>query len=221
MDFKAVLFDLDGTLLDSLEDLADSMNAVLHRQRYPEHPVEAYKYFVGDGIEALARRALPEAHRDEEAIAACVREMRQEYGNRWDKKTRPYPGIPELLDELSRRGVKMTVFSNKPDETTRVMVARLLPRWRFERVRGERPGTPRKPDPAGALEIARELGLSPEEFLYVGDTDTDMKTALAAGMFPVGVLWGFRDAGELEAHGARAIIKRPLDLLTLGAPAPE
>ena len=215
MDFKAVLFDLDGTLLDSLEDLADSMNAVLRRSGHPEHPVEAYKYFVGDGVEALARRALPEGHREAAAIVACVREMREEYGGRWDKKTRPYAGVPELLDGLARRGIKMVVLSNKPDEFTRMMVERLLSRWKFDAVRGARHDTPRKPEPSGAVKIARDLGVSPEEFLYVGDTDTDMKTAVAAGMFPVGVLWGFRGEDELRANGAKAIIENPMDLFDL------
>ncbi len=215
MNYKAVLFDLDGTLLDSLEDLADSMNAVLRRNGHPEHPLEAYRYFVGDGVEALARRVLPEGHRDEAAIAACIEQMREEYKDRWDKKTRPYPGIPELLDALTERAVKLGVLSNKPDATTRTMVAALLPRWSFDDVVGARPEVPRKPDPAGALEIARRLAVAPAEFLYLGDTDTDMKTAVAAGMFPVGALWGFRDAEELTASGAKVLIEKPTDLLGL------
>ena len=215
MKFKAVLFDLDGTLLDTIEDLADSMNIVLGRMGFPTHKVEAYKYYVGDGVRDLALRALPEGHRDEETVKECIAAMRQEYGNRWDKKTRPYPGIPELLDAVTARGVKMAVLSNKPDATTKVVVAKLMPRWRFDYVAGERAGIPRKTDPAAALSIAEQLGIPPQEWLYLGDTNTDMKTACAAGMYPVGALWGFRTADELLASGAKVLIKYPTELLTL------
>lgn len=215
MKFKAVLFDLDGTLLDTIEDLADAMNFVLSRMGFPTHKVEAYKYYVGDGVRDLALRALPEGHRDEETVKKCIPAMRQEYGSRWDRKTRPYPGIPELLDALTARGIKMAVLSNKPDQNTKVVVAKLLSKWRFDVVAGERAGIPRKPDPDAALSIAEQLGIPPQEFLYLGDTNTDMKTAVAAGMYPVGALWGFRTADELLASGAKMLIAKPTDLLDL------
>jgi phosphoglycolate phosphatase len=215
MKFNAVLFDLDGTLLDTLEDLADSMNNVLNRFGFPGHAVEAYKYFVGDGMENLARRALPENHRDEATVARCVAAMREEYGTRWAEKTHPYQGIPELLDALTARGIKMAVLSNKPDDFTKVIVTRLLPHWRFELVVGARPSMPKKPDPAAAVELAERLGIPPRGFLYLGDTNTDMQTAGAAGMYPVGVLWGFRTADELTASGAKVLIEHPTDLLEL------
>ena len=213
MNHKAIIFDLDGTLLDTIDDLTDSMNQVLSRFGFLGHDRETYKLFVGDGIEVLARRALPPENRNEEMVAQCVTAMREEYALRWDKKTRPYPGIPELLDALFQRGCAVSVLSNKPDDSTQMAVAKLLPRWSFQIVWGARSSVPKKPDPTAALEIAGLLHLTPDQFLYLGDTDTDMKTAFAAGMFPVGALWGFRTAQELIADGARALVEQPLDFL--------
>jgi phosphoglycolate phosphatase len=215
MIFRAVLFDLDGTLLDTLDDLADSANLALRRLELPEHPVEAYKQFVGGGIENLVRRAVPEDRRDAATLAECLKLTRENYAARWAEKTRPYDGIPELLDALAARGIPMAVFSNKPEDFTRLCVERLLAAWHFEMVLGATPALPKKPDPAGAHEIARHFQVALAEVLYLGDTDTDMQTAVAAGMFPVGALWGFRDAEELTANGARVLIERPLDLLPL------
>lgn len=214
-NFRAVIFDLDGTLLDTLEDLADSMNNVLAQMGLPGHDLERYKFFVGDGVEMLVRRALPVTHRDDATVARSVSAMRQEYGRRWALKTRPYEGVPELLDGLRERGLKTAILSNKPDDFAKMTVERLLPHGRFDLVLGERPGTARKPDPAGALEVAERLGLPPEAFLYVGDTGTDMRTAVAASMFPVGALWGFRPASELVASGAKVLIHEPSELLKL------
>jgi phosphoglycolate phosphatase len=213
MNIQAVLFDLDGTLLDTLDDLADSTNLALRQLGFPEHPAVAYKRFVGDGIDNLICRALPEERRDAATLAACGKLVRENYAAHWAEKTRPYAGVPELLTALTARGIRMAVFSNKPDEFTQLCVARLLADWRFEIVVGARPGLPKKPDPAGACLIAQQLQLAPAEVLYLGDTDTDMRTAVAAGMFPVGALWGFRTADELLAHGAKMLVEKPLDLL--------
>jgi len=213
MNYKAVIFDLDGTLLDTIGDLTDSMNLTLSRFGFKGHDQETYKNFVGDGIEILVQRALPPDSRQPEMVDRCVAVMREEYANHWDKKTRPYPGIPELLDILSQKGWPLSILSNKPDDSTRMVVAKLLPRWSFQIIFGSRPSVPRKPDPTAALEIAGLLNLSPDQFIYLGDTGTDMKTALGAGMFPVGVLWGFRTAQELMTQGARILIEKPLDLL--------
>jgi phosphoglycolate phosphatase len=210
-----VLFDLDGTLLDTLEDLADSMNAVLRQFGYAPHPPEPYKYFVGDGVVNLVTRALPEAHREAATVAKAVELMRRTYAEHWADRTRPYPGIPELLDALATRGVRMAVLSNKPDDTARLCVARLLPRWRFDAVVGASHGIPPKPDLAGVRSIIALLGVPVEQFLYLGDTNTDMATANAAGMFAVGALWGFRTAEELREAGAKVLIERPGDLLGL------
>ncbi|MGE5599497.1 MAG: HAD family hydrolase [Bacteroidota bacterium] len=215
--FSAVLFDLDGTLLDTLDDLAASMNAVLAGRGLPGHPVEAYRHFVGDGMETLVRRALP-AGSDEAAIAASLAAMRAEYGRRWADQTRPYPGVPDMLDALAARGLPMAILSNKPDDFSRLTVERLLPRWRFRAVVGMRPGVPRKPDPAAALQIASELKIPPNQFIYLGDTGTDMCTARGAGMYAVGALWGFRTAEELRENGAARLIAAPGELLALLTP---
>lgn len=216
MRFKAVIFDLDGTLLDTIGDLARSMNIVLEQFGFPGHDVEAYKTYVGDGLEMLVRRSMPETVREDGGLRSrCMQAMREEYHRRRKETTGPYPGIPELLAELAARQLKMAVLSNKPHAPTRLLVEELLPNWRFDAVVGESPETPRKPDPAGALAIARSLGLEPRHFVFVGDTGIDMKTANAAGMHPVGALWGFRAADELLAAGARNLIHDPLELLPL------
>ena len=215
MSYCAVMFDLDGTLLDTLEDLADAMNVALGQLGCPARPIEEFKLIVGDGVVVMAQRSLPESRRDEATIARCVALVREEYGKRWADKTHPYAGIPELLDALAGRGIRMAVVSNKPDDFTRLCVGRLLPRWRFDAVIGVSPATPPKPDPKGVLESAARLGLAPADFLYLGDTNTDMRTAVAAGMFPVGALWGFRSAEELLASGAKVLIGKPGDLLPL------
>ena len=149
---KAVLFDLDGTLLNTLDDLADSMNTVLKRFGFPQHPVEAYRYLVGDGIVNLVSQALPDQYRDETTINRIVSVDREEYARNWSNKTRPYEGIPDLLNALQNRGIAICVLSNKPDEFTQIIVKRFLPNWKFAVVRGANDETPIKPDPAGALQ---------------------------------------------------------------------
>ncbi|MGA2400259.1 MAG: HAD family hydrolase [Syntrophobacteraceae bacterium] len=215
-NFQAIIMDVDGTLLDTLQDLADSMNATLSHFGFPVHPVENYRHFVGDGMENLVRRSLPDsAKNDPRLISRCLEMMRQTYERNWKAKSRPYPGIPELLDALTARGLKMAVLSNKPHDFTLKVIAEFLAAWRFEAVMGERPPVPRKPDPSSALEIANVLGVEPAGFLYLGDTATDMKTANGAGMFAVGALWGFRNAEELIASGAARLIGKPAELLEL------
>ena len=196
-------------------DLADSMNAALEKLDYPQHPKEAYRYFVGDGMAMLAQRVLPQADRNEENIDKCLQGMRTEYANRWADTTRPYDGIAELLAGLDERGLKKVVLSNKPDDMTKLTVEKLLADFKFDIVQGVSDEVPSKPDPAGALAIAYELGLSPDEFLYLGDTNTDMQTANNVGMYAVGAAWGFRDADELKANGAQIVVEKPTDVLDL------
>lgn len=215
MRFKAMVFDLDGTLLDTLDDLADSMNCVLSGRHYPIHEVDAYKYFVGNGLRDLVRRTFPEDTRYDENVDRGLAELRDEYGKRWSSKTKPYKGIDALLSGLADTGMKMAVLSNKADDFTKQMIRKFLPDWHFDLVFGERNGVPRKPDPAGALEIAGTLGIQPEDCLYLGDTGVDMRTAVSAGMYPVGVLWGFRKAEELVENGAKLLITSPAVLLDL------
>jgi len=216
MKYKAVLFDLDGTLLDTLEDLADSMNAVLAARGHPTHPVEKYRYFVGDGVEELARRVLPAAFSsDESEVKACTQSMRGEYGARWNRKTHLYPGIKELLDGLTEKGVILTILSNKPDAFVKEIAVHFFRPWRFASAQGARPDVPRKPDPAAARAISRAIGVETGDFLYLGDTNTDMRTAVAAGMYPVGALWGFRPEAELREAGAISLAAYPTDVLSL------
>ncbi|MCP4402242.1 MAG: HAD family hydrolase [bacterium] len=213
MKYKAVLFDLDGTLLDTLDDLADSTNRVLARLGLPEHPVDAYRYFVGDGLANLIKRVLPEKKRTESVIKQGIQLFQEDYTQSWKIKTRAYEQVPEMLDRLKEKGLEFAILSNKPDEFTQLCVAELLADWHFEIVRGQQEGIPRKPDPAGAFEIAKALEIAPHEFLYLGDTATDMQTATSAGMFAGGVLWGFRERDELLEHGAQQLFEHPLDVL--------
>lgn len=216
MEKQAVLFDLDGTLLDTLEDLAACLNAVLEQFGLPPHPLEAHKYMIGDGLRTYVVRALPEDRRNDEAlIERVIQADRELYGANWAAKTHLYDGVPELLSTLADRGLKLAVLSNKPDGFTRLMVSHFMGDVPFQQVRGARDGTPLKPDPAAAVEIADALGAAPENFLYVGDTSTDMRTAVGAGMFAVGALWGFRTRDELEASGANVMIHQPLQVLDL------
>jgi len=215
MKFKAVVFDLDGTLLDTIDDLTDSANAVLAASGFPTHSAEAFKYYVGDGVRSLVARMLPEGHRDEITIESSLAAFRMEYGLHWADKTMHYKGIPQLLNALAEKNIKMTILSNKADEFTQLVVKKLLPDWKFEAVFGESPAIPKKPDPSGACKIASLLGIPAGEFLYLGDTNVDMKTAVLAGMYPVGALWGFRKSDELVEGGARVLIPRPETLLDL------
>jgi phosphoglycolate phosphatase len=212
--YGAAIFDMDGTLLDTLVDLGNCMNRVLAGSGYPGHPIEAYKHFVGDGMRNLAERVLPEDNRDESTIERISAEMVSEYGKGWEEKTALYPGIAPLLDELARRGIRRAILSNKPHQLTDIMARRYFGRWGFDPVFGARDGVPRKPDPASALEICRAWGLEPGEVLYAGDTNTDMRTAREAGMFALGVLWGFRSREELIEYGAQALIAEPGQMLS-------
>jgi phosphoglycolate phosphatase len=214
MPFRAILFDLDGTLLDTLVDIADAANAVLADRKLPTHSYDDFRYLVGDGVRVLFERALPAGTGSEE-VAECVACFQQAYDQSWNRTSRPYAGIEPLLDELVRRDLALTVLSNKPDHFTQLCVRQYFPRWPWAAIAGQRSDIARKPDPAGALRIAAELHLAPAEILYLGDTSTDMRTAVSAGMYPVGCLWGFREEAELRASGAQAIIARPEELLGL------
>ncbi|MCP4749397.1 MAG: HAD family hydrolase [Proteobacteria bacterium] len=213
MSYKAVLFDMDGTLLDTLTDIAKSTNRVLASRNLPQHKLEDYKYFVGAGATHLVTSVLPEEERNEKTIQECLEAFEKDYSVRWKENTRPYAGIEEMLDTLTKRGLKMAILSNKPHEITVSCVGEMLSNWRFEVVFGQRDDVPRKPDPAGALEISERMNIPPSDFLYLGDTGIDMKTAAAADMFSVGVLWGFRPREELLGSGAKALIEAPMDIL--------
>ena len=215
MKFKAVIFDLDGTLLNTLEDLALSVNAVLESKGYPGHPVDAYRYFVGDGIDLLVKRTFPEDAWSGSNLDLLIEAVKEEYGRRWADHTEPYAGVAEMLDLLEQMTVPKAIFSNKPHQFALLTVEKLLSHWRFLEVIGIGPHMPRKPDPTGALQIAKKMQLEPSAIVYAGDTDTDMKTAYAGGFYPAAVLWGFRPAEELKAAGAKFLAADPLDLIKL------
>ena len=202
-------------MLDSLDDLADSMNTALARLGLPPHPTDAYRYFVGDGARNLVERALPPNSITNEILDKCLALMLAEYRRRWSNNTKPYPGIPEMLSALEKIGLPKTILSNKADDFTQIIVNSFLSDFSFQIVRGLLPSARRKPDPTSALQIADELKILPSRFLYLGDTKTDMQTAIAAGMYPVGALWGFRQADELLANGAKTLVKTPDDFLKL------
>ncbi len=209
----AVIFDLDGTLLDTIDDLTDAMNAALAKRGYPLRSVDECKYLVGKGVDVFARDALPHYARTPETVQALITDYRAEYAARWTRKTCPYAGIRETLTALNERGVPCAVLSNKHDTTVKQSVTQFLPSVSFAEVRGTRPSVPLKPDPTPALDIARNLAVEPANIMFVGDTKTDMQTAVSAGMLPAGALWGFRTEDELREHGARFLIRHPADLL--------
>jgi len=212
---KAFIFDLDGTLIDSLADIAESINRMLDARGYPRCEQEVFKQMVGDGMEKLVERALPEHARNEELIKVCVEEYRAHYDTLWNTQTRPYPGIVEMLAELKGRGVKMGVISNKAHRFTVPMTEHFFGTGVFDHILGQRAEVPRKPDAAGAHEMATFLGLKTDEMAYVGDSGIDMEFAKNSGMQAIGVRWGFRSEAELLECGADVLISHPAELFDL------
>ncbi len=210
LKYPAVIFDLDGTLADTLKDLANATNWALAQFNLPPHPLESYRYLVGEGRTQLCRKALPTDRQD--LTDELARLMTEYYGKHCFDYTRPYPGIPNLLRKLTAGKVKLTVLSNKPQNFVELTMEKLFGEFHFEIILGDKPDLPRKPDPAGAILIAERLGFPPEKIAYVGDTSIDMQTANRAGMPAVGVTWGFRDRQELTEHGAKFIVDTPEEL---------
>jgi phosphoglycolate phosphatase len=215
MQTRLVIFDLDGTLIDSLGDIGDAMNAVLSDLGHPVHPRDSYRFLVGDGLEILVRRALPPEIIAETNIEEVVSLTRQEYSTRWTATTLPFPEVVELLGGLKARGIQTAVLSNKPDFATRAIVGDLFADHAFDVVRGARDDVPLKPDPTAFATIISDLGISAKQTVFVGDTAVDMETGVNAGALTVGVTWGFREADELVAHGADHIINSPLEILEI------
>ena len=216
--YQAVIFDLDGTLLDTIEDIAGATNRVLEARSLAPFSIEETKLLVGDGIDEMVRRtfALRGVGTLSNAdVDVIIQEYRREYQECWRSHSRPYTGVRELLAELALRSIKAAVLSNKSHPFTTAMTAELLAGSRFDLVRGALPGVPLKPDPASALAISGELGVESAACIFLGDTNIDMKTATAAGMFAVGALWGFRTAAELLTNGAAALVSSPHELLGL------
>jgi phosphoglycolate phosphatase len=214
MKFKGIIFDLDGTLVNSLEDIADAMNKVLQNLDYPTHTYDDYQYFIGSGLRNLVSKSLPENHNDETQIERCYDLMVEIYRDNCTNQTKPYNGIIELLDELKSRNIKLSVFSNKADALTKEITAFLFPGY-FNPIVGLSIESLKKPNPFEAEEISKSLGLQPEEMIFVGDSGIDMQTATNANMYAVGVLWGYRPKEELIANGAQHILSHPLDLIPI------
>lgn len=213
MNTELVIFDLDGTLLDTIGDLAVACNASLALRGLPQHSYETYCGFVGNGIMRLVERALPEPLRTPENVALMRADFVRYYTEHIDARTRPYEGIPQLLRELQKRGVRLAVASNKFQAGTEKLIGRFFPDTRFEAVLGQREGVPLKPDPAVVEEILALTGIPRERVLYVGDSGIDILTARAAGVRSAGVSWGFRARAELEEAGADRIVDRAEELL--------
>lgn len=215
---KLVIFDMDGTILDTLQDLADSTNHLLRSHGFPEHPLDAYRYFVGNGIKKLIERAIPESERTPEKIEALYNEFLPYYEIHKEDKTKPYPGILKLLKDLQERGIATAIASNKIQSAMLPLTEHYFPGIRFIAVLGNRDGIPPKPHPIIVEDIIDRMGVKKSEVLYAGDTAVDMQTAANAGVRKIGVLWGFRSKQELEEAGADFIIEKPeeiLDLLTI------
>ena len=221
MAYKACIFDLDGTLADTLRSIAGFGNDTLSAFGLPPIPVEDYKQLVGNGADVLMDRMLRTV--GAELSPEERKRFRQEYDRRYEAQpmrlVTPYPGLPELLRELKAQGLKLGVLSNKPDNMTRYIAGELYGPL-LDGVHGQRAGVPKKPDPTAVLALAGELGVEPGEVLYVGDSGVDMDTGRNAGMDPCGVLWGFRDREELLSHGAKYLAAHAQDLraIALGQP---
>jgi len=212
---KAIIFDLDGTLLDTLEDIAISANYALTTLGFEAQDILAYRYFVGEGVVKLFENIFTCNPQTSKTINQAVMLFEEHYAKQFNQNTKLYEGVSKMLTFLQKRGFKMAVLSNKPDSFTKMCVFKYLRLWHFEAVYGAREGIPRKPHPQGAFDVANALHVSPEECYYLGDTMIDMMTANKAGMIPIGALWGFRDADELLAHGAQYLAKEPSEVIKL------
>ena len=211
MAYRAAVFDLDGTLLNTLSDLADSGNELLASYGMPPHPEPAFRYFVGNGSRKLMERILP-GKSAEEIDEALVR-YKAIYEKRLTAKTKPYAGIAEMLSELKARGIRMAVCTNKHISAAEALIRKYFPADTFDTFEGDRPGVPRKPDPAHVNIVLEKMKVRPEETIYLGDSGVDMQTAVNAKALPVGVLWGFREKDELLESGAKILLSQPSELL--------
>ena len=214
MKYKGIIFDLDGTLVDSLHDISDAMNTVLESLNYPTHTYDTYQYFIGSGLRNLVSKALPSTNNSDEQIEICFESMINEYREICTLKTKPYEGIVELLENLTSQNIKMAVFSNKADELTKKIASEIFPNY-FDTAVGLSIEELKKPNPFEAVEISKNWNLKPEEILFVGDSDIDMQTAVNANMFPVGVSWGYRTEDELKTSGAKLVINNASELIEI------
>jgi len=214
---KTIIFDLDGTLIDSLEDIAVCMNQVLKELNLPIHEMNDYKYFVGGGISILVDNALNALNKEitDELKEKVTQRFKEIYDQKLHLKTKAYDGIYELLDELVTLDCNIGILSNKPHEFTVQYANSLFSKYNIKEVHGQKSDVPKKPDPIAAISIANSFNIPCEEIYFVGDTMVDMQTAVNANMIGIGVLWGFRDEKELMENGADFIVKHPLDILDI------
>lgn len=212
---KLAIFDLDGTLLDTIGDLAASCDAVMQMNGLPQHTTDEYRQMVGRGILRLVEAAIPEQMRSPEYVEKVRRDFVAYYLDHIDLHTHPYNGIPELINAMKERGVKIAVASNKFQAGTERLIRSFFPGVEFVAVLGQRVGVPLKPDPQIDLEIIEAAGVEPSETLHIGDSGVDMQTAHAAGVRAVGVTWGFRSREELAESGADVIVDHPEEILNL------
>jgi phosphoglycolate phosphatase len=209
------IFDLDGTLLDTLASLANCYNRVLTQLGFATHATDAYRYFIGDGARRCVERCLPASARTSAVIDQALALQQQDYADTWQRDAQPYPGISALLQQLAHGPRPLAVLSNKDQAFTQLCVSHFFPDIEFQQVVGFSAGVPHKPDPTGALKIAEALGIPCQRLALIGDTAMDMETASTCQMQAVGVLWGFRERDELLSAGATTLLATPADLLQL------
>ena len=212
MRIEGVIFDLDGTLVHTIEDIAGAANILFARHGLPEHNIEYYLKWIGNGAVKFIERAHGKAV-SEEQLRAYVTEFKEIYAGNLHDKSRIYDGIPEVLNELIRREIKISVLSNKPHLLTQEVCSYYLSEWPFDPVLGQRQEVARKPDPAAAYEIAEHMGISPGNILFVGDSDNDILTAQAAGMVPLGVSWGYGRLLNNPVEGQGILAEKPSEIL--------
>ncbi len=213
--YKAVIFDLDGTLLDTLADISAAANRVLESLGREPYSLDSFRTLVGDGVAVLFQRAMPEVIDDASLLATAMDRFQEFYAEEWHKLSKPYDGIEDLLFWLQGQPLTVSILSNKPDQFTKLCVSHFLPKFSFAHVDGQRVGIPRKPDPAGVHMIASDLNISTGDIAYVGDTNTDMETAVSSGCYAIGVSWGFRSIEELKQSGAAVIVDHPSQIADL------
>ena len=213
MIYKAAIFDMDGTLVDTLEDLSDSVNEMLEILNLPKRTLEEVRKFVGNGARKLIERALPaEKSSDANFVEKALQTYNECYRRHVLNKTKPYNGIMELLKNLQEKNIPLGICTNKQNFAAQIIAEKILSPIKFQKVFGDEKGKPRKPDPSRALEIAKSFGVEPFEVAYFGDTAVDMNTAKNAGFLAVGVTWGFRPESELQDSGAKIILHKPNEI---------
>lgn len=210
--YQLAIFDLDGTLINSIQDLADAINVSLEQMHYPKHPLDAFYHFVGNGVPKLCQRALPE-NVPSEQVEELLRRFSAYYNTHCLDKTRPYPGILEMLETLRQQGVTLAVASNKSESFVQSIVQHLFPKETFALVIGASDSHPKKPAPDMVYYIMETCGISSAQTVYIGDSDVDILTARNAGVHSIGCAWGFRGTVELQQAGADWLVQNPEELV--------